>query len=747
MNERSLHLSPEGIKKVNLALAAKTMTTERLAIELKLASLYVNKFFRGEAIPTQLFAQICDGLSLNWQELFDKSAPPPATLSIDSTVQEIRQKCHENLTKRCNRIRIPDMTEPRELKEVYTSINIVEEIGQLRERLSFINDRSGILTKIGDRLKRDGNAEDLDRYLSRVAVKSVPALNAIKEYSKLIILGGAGSGKTTFLKYLVLQCLNSNFHGELVPLLIYLKDFAESSKTLPEYILATFLSYGIKDLHHIEQFLNQGNLLILLDGLDEVDQPKQRQVITEVKNLADQFHRNHIFVTCRVCDYRFEQFSEVQIARFNDEQIQTFIRQWFNNRDITKNFMAAIAENPTIREFAENPLLLTFLCLIFESKSSFNYLEIIDKCLGLYLKKWDQERDITTRNLPIELNAWSRLALLGMDAGKYIFKENYLIASLFSPTQSNQELDLKAILKNGILTQRHEDTYAFSYSPFQEYLTAKKIAESSNPQALNYLISRFEQPRWQNVILLTSGMLENADELVIKLHKKANQILEKQQNIQEFLDWINKNSNYLRVSYQPSTLRAFYLDIDLNNFRIQDRNRAIEITRNRTIDRLKERSGDTTGSAIKKPLDEDTSGISVTSLNPDYDLAIALNHHLAIYVANHSILYLAGLLEPQLRRSLQVLKEQLPDPSTEADKFNSWWQSYGMNWSKDCRSLLIQHRKGTQDWSFSATEEALLRRYHDAHVLLVNCLNTSAISLSVKQAVLDTMFLPIWQQP
>jgi len=231
MNERSLRLSPEGIKTVNLALAAKTMTPERLALELKLASLYVNKFFRGEAIATQLFAQICEGLGLNWQELFDRSSAPPISLSIDNTVQETKQRCQENLTKRCNRIRILDMPEPRELKEIYTNINIIEEGGLLGEKLSLLSDRSSILTRIGDRFKRDTNSDDLDQYLSQVTPKSVPALNIIKDYSKLIIVGGVGIGKTTFLKYLALQCLNGNFHGELAPVLISLKDFAESNQS------------------------------------------------------------------------------------------------------------------------------------------------------------------------------------------------------------------------------------------------------------------------------------------------------------------------------------------------------------------------------------------------------------------------------------------------------------------------------------------------------------------------------------
>ena len=777
MNERSLHLSPAGIETVNLALANKNMTPERLALELKLASLYVNKFFRGEAIATQMFAQICEGLGLNWQELFNKSASPAPSLSIDNTVQEARQKCHESLTKSCNRIRILDMREPRELKEIYTNLNIIEESsGQSRERLNLRHDRSSILTKIGDRLKRDANSEELDRYLSQVTTKSVPAIQAIKEYSKLIILGGVGVGKTTFLKYLVLQCLNANFHGELVPVLISLKDFAESTLGLNDYLILAFTGYGIRDTNAIEHLLNQGNLLILLDGLDEVEKSKIGRVIVEMKALADRFHRNHIFITCRSYDYKFEQFSEVHIAKFNDDQIHTFIRQWFNNKEIVKNFTKAIAQNSAFKELTETPLLLTFLCLIFESNSSLNYLETVEQCLEIQISTWDRDRDINSRDLHHSINSdlnlksgfdlgldlWSHIALISLDTGKYVFKSKHLstYAKSYFKTYFKQrshnlsfdpivELDMKALLKSGLLIQKYKDTYAFAYIAFQEYLAAKRIAESPNPHAVDYLVDRLEHEQWQNVILLASGLMVNADNLVLKLYKKINQILEKQQNIQEFLDWIGKNSTYLRVSYQPTTLRAFYLDISLNNFRIQDRNRALEITRNRAIDRIKERTGDNTAAAIRS-MDRNTAigdtALSETAINADLDLAMALNLDLAIYIANEPVLQLAELLEPQLKRSLQTLKEQLPNPQTEVEKFKSWWHSSGIAWSKDCRSLLIQHRKGTQDWSFTDEEEALLKRYHDAHILLVNCFNTSSISAHVKQNILENMFLPIWQQ-
>lgn len=722
MNERSLHLSVEGLKKVNLAMAATNMTPERLAMELKLASLYVNKFFRGESIPTQLFAQICEGLGLGWQELFDLSAPAPASSGIDGTIQEVRQKCHDNLSRRCNCLKIVDMTEPKELKVIYTNHNVIEDSGQLRKKLSLLHDRTSLVGKIGDRLKRT----ETDFYLGRLANTSAPALNTVKQYQKLLIWGGIGTGKTTFFKYLALQCLSGNFHGELAPVLIYLEDFAQGIINLTDHIIQTFYSYGFKDTNVIEQLLSQGKLLILLDGLDCVPEASLAKTISEIKSFSDQFYRNHIFINSRHNHYNFEQFSNLEIAKFNDDQIQIFVKQWFNNKDIAHNFLRAIVSQLAIKELCTNPLLLTYMCLVFDitgdSDGNFNYLDMVEQCLDLYVK---QAQKLLSKSHPprLWLKSLTKAALCSLAEGKQIFKskhlENWLTAN-----------DLAQALQLGIISQPYKDIFTFTFKAFQEYLASLKIVNSTNPHALPYLGDRLEEPEWQSPILLTAAMLIDADELILLLYKKANQILEKHQNLQNFLDWINKNSNYLRVSYQPATLRAFYLDIDLNNFRTQDRQRAIEITHSRTLMKLKERS-------------EEDSGFSETAISNDYDLAIALNKFLAEHISKSPTLELAGLLEPQLRRSLQVLKEQIPEP----DKFDSWWTGSGIGWAKDCRNLLIQHRKGTQDWTFTPAEITLLRRYHDAHIIFIKCLNGSAVSPDLRQSLLESMFLPIWQQP
>jgi len=99
------------------------------------------------------------------------------------------------------------------LNNIYTDINILEKITGRR--------------RLGNELLQETNFEDFQRFgLSRITEKPVPGLEAIKKYPKLMILGKPGSGKTTFLKYLAIQCIAGEFPTHLVPIFVTLKNFA-----------------------------------------------------------------------------------------------------------------------------------------------------------------------------------------------------------------------------------------------------------------------------------------------------------------------------------------------------------------------------------------------------------------------------------------------------------------------------------------------------------------------------------------
>ena len=392
------------------------------------------------------------------------------------------------------------MSQPIGLNDIYTKVNILERItGRRRKPIS--------------ELLLECKSEDFDRFgLSSITEERVPGLDAVKKYAKLIILGKPGGGKTTFLKHLALQCIKGNILDKLVPIFITLKDFAESANeaSLLEYINQQFVEYGVTDAQ-IAILILSNRVLFLLDGLDEVQEKDTLRVLKEIRELSDQFNDNHFVITCRIAakEYTLENFTEVEVTDFDEEQIQTFVTKWFEAKDsnLYQQFIQQLKEKEPIKELASNPLLLTLLCLEFEDAGDFpsDRPELYRRATNTLLRKWDAKRgihrDIVYHQLSVQRkeNLLSHIALTTFEKGDYFFKqrqvEQYIADYIQNLTEEKADeqtlqLDSEAVLKSieaqhGLLVERARGVYSFSHLTFQEYFTARSIVNSANPQAID----------------------------------------------------------------------------------------------------------------------------------------------------------------------------------------------------------------------------------------------------------------------
>jgi predicted NACHT family NTPase len=84
-----------------------------------------------------------------------------------------------------------------------------------------------------------------------------------------------------------------------------------------------------------ERLLEQGKLLILFDGLDEVPTELLGQMTEAIKNLVDRYKKNRFIASCRIAAYRsfqnFSRFTDVAIANFDEQQIRCFTENWFKS--------------------------------------------------------------------------------------------------------------------------------------------------------------------------------------------------------------------------------------------------------------------------------------------------------------------------------------------------------------------------------------------------------------------------------
>ncbi|WP_375499397.1 NACHT domain-containing protein [uncultured Nostoc sp.] len=177
-------------------------------------------------------------------------------------------------------------------------------------------------------------------------------MEAVEKYSKLMILGKPGAGKTTFLKYLAIQCLAGEYQAERVPIFVTLKNFAEAENKprLLEYITEE----PINPISSIRDVITYGKALVLLDGLDEVREEDSDRILKEIREFSDRFLNNQFVMTCRIAarEYTFEKFTEVEVADFDDDQISNFANNWFKEKAVKpETFISVCCKASIRREF------------------------------------------------------------------------------------------------------------------------------------------------------------------------------------------------------------------------------------------------------------------------------------------------------------------------------------------------------------------------------------------------------------
>ncbi len=522
---RSLRVSDNGIKQIKKAMKQGGFTQEALAKALGISRSVITVLFRGEAIAKDNFEELCKFLELDWRDIRGEDV---VSDDLDHLVQEVKQKIAADVTDRCGTMRVLDMTQPVDLDRIYTDVNIIKDVIG-RRRIGY------------DEVMEVCTREHFDRFLVGTIKERVKGFEAVEEFQKLVVLGKPGAGKTTFMKYLAMSCLSGRFHGGLVPIFVTLKAYAEEEgkPSLQDYIFGEFRKRKIS-LITLARLLEDGKAMILLDGLDEVKKEDDQRVKREIDRFSRDWLKNRFAITCRIAarEYQFEKFTEVEIADFDQHQIETFVNNWFRNKDDSKieRMLAKLEDNEPVKELAKSPLLLTLLCLVFGERNDLppKRSELYKEGLEILMKKWDAKRNIEREIIYNHLSPQNKEDMLGQIAfntfvnGEYFFRQKDLqlqikdyICNLpeASADPDALRLDSEVVLKaiehhHGLLVERARNIYSFSHLTFQEYFAAREIERERH---FEKLIENIFNPRWKEVLYLTLEMLRRSDNFVTML--------------------------------------------------------------------------------------------------------------------------------------------------------------------------------------------------------------------------------------
>ena len=182
----------------------------------------------------------------------------------------------------------------------------------------------------------------------------------------LLVLGEPGAGKTTMLLQLVSHLMAQAEADETCPMpTVFSLATYTNGRTLSQWLVEQLAGNYEVPRKLGEQWIDAGQFIPLLDGLDEVD-PAHRPACAEAIN---EFRARHpgvpLLVTARNRDYqalatRLHMDKAIILQPLTLEQIDTYLQRRGNKLD---GLRASLAADRTLQELAQTPLMLSIMTL------------------------------------------------------------------------------------------------------------------------------------------------------------------------------------------------------------------------------------------------------------------------------------------------------------------------------------------------------------------------------------------------
>lgn len=367
-------------------------------------------------------------------------------------------------------------------------------------------------------------------------------LDALAAPEPMVLLGDPGSGKSTLIAWAAWKLASqydapgtwSRQLGRRIPLPIVLRELRIGPDIDWDKLLAMFVQTSIGrplTLTRLQRLLEDGEAMLMLDGLDEITSPAIRRALRDaVFEGLDRYPGCRWLMTSRVVGYEDVPFHSRQphaaaesgrpdderkttlryVAPFDEGRIEAFSRQWFLLREpvepranaLAAEFMVALRADAGTHSLARVPNLLTMMALIYRVRARLPHGRALlyEEIAQAYLETIDFFRRIETRSEPLrDKKRWlARVAFemqqqrasrgeVARRANSEIYANgeqvrSWVEAAMRETAPQESRLDAQGFVdylgrRTGLLLPRGEDRFAFMHLSFQEYFAAEYLRQ------------------------------------------------------------------------------------------------------------------------------------------------------------------------------------------------------------------------------------------------------------------------------
>ena len=355
-------------------------------------------------------------------------------------------------------------SEPIELEKFYQALHI-RKVSQQWGRRSKFEETDRISTEKIESLFQNGNC--------------------------ITIIGTAGSGKSTLVKYLFVNAIKCNYK---IPIKIELRYLNNYSGSLLVYIKDEIIKFSeiATSERVVDRLLNSGQFVIFFDGYDEIPSSKKEEITRDICKITKKYTKNAYVLTSRpfVSVDLLENFTNFYVCDLSDTEITTFVRKQFNDseQELADRIIETINDENSnaYKSFLSNPLLLSMFIITYQTdsnipqKRSDYYNQVFNTLFSVH----DTSSKLGyVREKKTGLTKENFVDLLKRFSFKSFFSHNYTFSVSYFETEIRgikRDLNLNFVTEDlladlevaiGILTQEGIDI-TYPHRSLQEYFAA-----------------------------------------------------------------------------------------------------------------------------------------------------------------------------------------------------------------------------------------------------------------------------------
>ncbi|MCL4875101.1 MAG: TIR domain-containing protein [Anaerolineae bacterium] len=186
----------------------------------------------------------------------------------------------------------------------------------------------------------------------------------------LLILGEPGAGKTTLLLELARRLIERARRDSAAAIPIVLNLTTWKDTPFESWVVEELAAKYQVPRKLGQEWVEQEKLLLLLDGLDEVQANKQKSCTAAMNAFIQQYNLTNVVVCSRTAEFEALQTAlnvngAVQLRGLSLEQINHYYDQLGTK---TNTLRTLIQRDQTVRELASSPLMLNIMTLAYQGQ-------------------------------------------------------------------------------------------------------------------------------------------------------------------------------------------------------------------------------------------------------------------------------------------------------------------------------------------------------------------------------------------